>query len=124
MLKQPYASLMLHGKVETRTWETKVRGEILICASKISYSLDTVIKISGYGQLKRIFSTLEIKHIKELPTGCKIGIGYLDHCRAMMECDEDKCFVKFSNELYCHIYSHILPTEHDPIKGSQGFFKV
>lgn len=35
--KQPYASLMLHGKVETRTWDSKYLGWVLICASKQAY---------------------------------------------------------------------------------------
>lgn len=124
MLKQPYASLMLYGKVETRTWKTNVRGEILICASKISYSIDGVIKISGYNQLKRIFSTLGIKHIGDLPTGCKIGTGNLTLCKPMELIDENKCFVRFQENLWCHFYNYFLPVANDPIKGSQGFFNV
>ena len=35
-IRQPWASLIASGKktVETRTWETKYRGPILICAGK------------------------------------------------------------------------------------------
>jgi hypothetical protein len=35
--KQPYAELMLHGKIETRTWQTKYRGWVMVCASKQPY---------------------------------------------------------------------------------------
>lgn len=35
MIKQPFAGLIASGEktIETRTWRTKYRGEILICAS-------------------------------------------------------------------------------------------
>jgi hypothetical protein len=35
-IKQPYASLIAEGKktIETRKWQTKYRGDILICAGK------------------------------------------------------------------------------------------
>jgi hypothetical protein len=36
--KEPYASLMLHGKIETRTWYTKYRGLVLICAGLKHYN--------------------------------------------------------------------------------------
>lgn len=36
-VKEPFASFIKSGtkKIETRTWKTKYRGDILICASKI-----------------------------------------------------------------------------------------
>jgi len=35
-IKEPWATLILEGKktIETRTWKTNYRGEILLCASK------------------------------------------------------------------------------------------
>lgn len=45
--KQPYARAMLYGKEETRSWNTKYRGWVLICSSKISYHNGHVINISG-----------------------------------------------------------------------------
>ncbi len=35
-IKEPWASMIMNGKkvIETRTWKTKYRGEILLCASK------------------------------------------------------------------------------------------
>jgi predicted transcriptional regulator len=44
-IKEPYATLILQGKktIETRTWTTKYRGDILLCASANPKS-----KISGY----------------------------------------------------------------------------
>ena len=40
--KQPYASLMLKGKIETRSWPTNYRGLVLICASKAPYSIKEI----------------------------------------------------------------------------------
>ena len=43
-IKEPWASMILEGKktIETRTWKTKHRGKLLLCASKNPKS-----KISG-----------------------------------------------------------------------------
>ena len=44
-IKEPWASMIREGKktIETRTWKTKYRGKILLCASKNPKS-----NISGY----------------------------------------------------------------------------
>lgn len=49
--KEPFASLMLLGKIETRVWDTKYRGLVLICASKQIYTADEIRHISGDEQL-------------------------------------------------------------------------
>lgn len=46
-LKQPYAGLMLYGKIETRTWNTKYRGDVIIHASAGKYSKPAIERISG-----------------------------------------------------------------------------
>lgn len=46
-MRQPYAEMMLHGKVETRVWQTEYRGWVLICAAKEEYSYPDVKRVSG-----------------------------------------------------------------------------
>jgi hypothetical protein len=121
--KQPYAELMLHGKIETRTWNTNYRGWVLICASKKGYSEISVLDISG-----NMFSDIEIKcgHKWEYCLfGYAIAIGYLSDCRPMQLADEDKCFVKYYIPgLFCHIYQNVQAIEPFLWKGSQGWKEV
>lgn len=63
-MKQPWASMIASGQktIETRTWGTRYRGDILITASK---------KPEGQG-----------------PTGCALAIVRLVNCRPMTKEDE------------------------------------
>lgn len=120
--KQPFAELMLppFNKIETRVWHTNYRGLVLICASKQPYSEMQLIGISGEIQTQRIFNTLNSRRQPER-TGQAIGIGYLVDCRPMRKEDEDKCFVKYYPDLYCHIYQHVTPIQCIEWKGKQGW---
>lgn len=108
--KQPYGSLMLFDKVETRTWNTKYRGWVLICASKAPYTGLTVDTISGKNQYKRIEAlTQEIKekHLyitsftfpgditSRFPLAKAIAVGRLVDSRPMQKSDEDSTFVQY-----------------------------
>lgn len=116
--KQPFASLMLYGKVETRRWATKYRGEVLICASKKPYSFIEEAEIEGDEQFGRISMLL---NDMSMPLGMAIAVGTLIDCRPMTKQDEDACFVKYHPDLYCHIYDNVRPIEHIPFKGVQGW---
>ena len=69
-IKEPWASLIRDGRksIETRTWVTNYRGDILLCASK-----DPKTDISG-----NAFAVAELYDIKpmtkkdEKAAGCKI----------------------------------------------------
>lgn len=121
--KNPYAELMLHGKIETRTWTTKYRGWVLICASQKPYKFAEVSEISGYTQQQRILlrvdKTNAMRH-----DGHAIALAKLVDCRPMEKEDEDKCFVAFNPSLFCHVYESVTPIEHFDWKGSQGWKEV
>lgn len=55
-LKQPYANLIASGKktIETRSWSTKYRGDLLICSSKNP-------KIEPFGQALCIVELYDVK---------------------------------------------------------------
>lgn len=119
--KQPFASLMLHGKIETRTWSTHYRGLVLICASKKSYTYFQTVDITGYKQYDRI------KLITSNMPACEgkaIAIGKLVDCRPMKLEDEDKCFVKFNPDLFCHIYEDVKAIEPINFKGGMKWKKL
>jgi hypothetical protein len=121
--KQPYASLMLHGKIETRSWSTKYRGKVLICASKKPYYEIELLGISGDVQTQRIFELINSKGMKE-PTGKAIAIGELVDCRQMEKEDEQKTFVKYRPGLWCHVYDNVRPICPFNWKGTQGWKKL
>ena len=118
--KEPYGTLMLHGKIETRTWSTNYRGLVLICCSKQPYYVDSIRKISGLIQLNRMVPFVP----KTPPNGMAIAVGELIDCRPMTKDDEDACFVEYWNGLWCHVYKNVRPIEPFPLKGSQGWRKL
>jgi hypothetical protein len=119
--KQPFASLMLHGKIETRKWATNYRGWVLICATKVPYHIEQLFEIAGPIQYDRIWATLDPD---EQEDGVALAIGRLVDCRPMSPVDEDKCFVQYYPGLFCHTYEDVSPIVPMPWKGSQGWKEV
>ena len=119
--KEPYCSLMLHNKIETRTWQTNFRGLVLMCATKEPYTNEQLLRISGEAQYVRIKALLDNPL---LINGNAIAIGRLIDCRPMKKEDEDACFVKFNWGLYCHVYERVAAIEPLPWRGAQGWMQV
>ena len=106
--KQPFASLMLHGKIETRTWDTTYRGYVLICCSQSGYHWSKVKTVSGLHQMSRMRETLMGKGSFHL-NGLAIGIGKLTGTQKMDVDDENATYVKYNSGLFCHIYENVIP---------------
>src|ERR1035437_5544826 len=120
--KEPFATMMLYGKIETRTWHTNYRGLVLICASKVAYSLNAELNICGGEQHRRLLDVLCEHHLNLTDTyGMAIGIGYLFCCRPMAEFDEDKTFVQYNPDLFCHIYRDVKAIKPFAWKGKMGW---
>ncbi len=139
--KRPYAGLMLppFNKIETRTWNTKYRGLVLICASQKAYGIDSVLNISGEKQLCRIINMASELSKGYSKYGHAIAVGRLVNCRPMKKEDEDRCFVEYREpwivtsaktgkqrlvKLYCHEYENVRAIELIPFKGAQGWSEV
>lgn len=125
--KQPYASLMLppFNKIETRKWQTKYRGLVLICATLTSYKDGPLLDLAGPEQFNRIFAQTTDMRMEIFKTrGYAIGIGRLIDCRPMTNADEDKCFVKYNPTLYCHVYDEVMPIDPFRWHGSQGWSQL
>lgn len=116
--KQPYASLMLQGKIETRTWDTKYRGLVLICASAKGYDCEVLYSIAGRENYYRINSYLDIENC---PQGKAIAVGELTNTWVMQPEDERKCFVEYNAKLFCHEYKNVRAIEPFIWKGTQGW---
>ncbi|HMG16748.1 MAG TPA: hypothetical protein VK590_14930 [Saprospiraceae bacterium] len=123
--KEPFASLMLHGKIETRRWDTKYRGLVLICSSQLPYGDSAVIKIAGEYQFGRICKMVRDSPGQQfLNFGHAIAIGRLINSRPMTQHDESECYVSYSEGLYCHIYEDVRPIKPFLWKGSQGWRRL
>lgn len=116
---QPYATLMLHGKIETRTRPTKVRGQVLICSCKRTFKFTKIMQISDNYQTSRIFD--EIGNSWTSKTGQAIAIGLLTDCRPMTPHDEDACFVAYRPDLWCWIFEDVQEVEPFDLPGKQGW---
>lgn len=121
--KQPFLSLMLHGKIETRTWKTNYRGWVLMCASLVGYNKEKLYEISGQVQFNRICQTINLDEVTKF-NGHAMAIGYLSDCRPMYREDKDLTFTKYHPSLFCHIYENVFPIVPIPWKGTQGWKKV
>lgn len=106
--KQPFGTLMLHGKIETRKWKTNYRGPVLICISKKSYSLDELHDLCGEYVVHIIIGTLGYEPAQfDDVCGYAIAVGNLVDCRKMTPEDEDDCFIKYNPDLWCHFYENV-----------------
>jgi hypothetical protein len=130
--KQPYGSAMLLGKVETRVWDTKYRGLVLICTSKAPYNEAAAKIISGEHQYNRILRDLNHASVSPVPAerhafdmldkdGYVIAIGELWHSEPMTIQMEDSCYVQYKPGLFAHHYRNVIPIEPFLWKGSQGW---
>jgi hypothetical protein len=139
--KQPFASLMLHDKIETRVWDSKYRGWVLICASKQIYTANEIKDISGETQFTRIADWQTSENLKGflLPNAKAIAVGFLVGSRFMTKADEGECFVEYQEpwlhtskktgkkswkRLWCHVYENVQPIEPFNWIGTQGWSTI
>lgn len=98
-IKEPWASMLYNGKktIETRTWKTNYRGELLLCASRYPKS-----EISGYA-----FATCILSDIHK-----------------MTEVDvASACCTVYPNA-YAWMLDNIQRIELFPVKGKLSLFEV
>jgi len=101
-LKQPYASLIAEGKktIETRTWATKYRGDILIVASKSP-------------------------KVQDLPTGVALAVATIINCRPMVKEDEGAACCEIYPRAVAWELTNIRPVVSPyPVEGQLGIFDV
>lgn len=128
--KQPYGTLMLHGKIETRVWHSRYQGLVLICTSKAPYSINEAMQISGINAhaidsvINKIEGYTRFKPFDHLPLGQAIAIGRLVESRPMLARDEQFAYVKYNSALYSHVYTDVTPIKPFPLKGKQGWKKL
>jgi hypothetical protein len=126
-VKEPYGSLILHhNKKETRTWAPNTKGYLLLCGSKEPYSAQSIREISGDIQVKRICEALGASDASEFNRYCgyAFAVGKLSNCRPMLPTDENDCFVKYYDDLFCWEFEKVYAIEPFKWKGTQGLTVV
>lgn len=127
-LYQPYAFLMLHGKIETR-WVIKGKkppfplGNYLIYATQKAYMQYQVKQYAGESIAATIFK-LQYQEPYSAIRGKSICVGTLVDVRLMTPEDCEKCFVKWetseTHDRWCLVFENIKRVVPEPVKGKQG----
>jgi len=100
-IKQPWASMIARGEktIETRTWDTKYRGELLVVSSK-----------------KPV--------IPGLPSGQAIAVADLVNVRRMTIHDEEAACCEVYNNAYAWVLRNIREIDPFPVRGQLGLYDV
>lgn len=98
-IKEPWAGLILSGRktIETRTWSTDHRGDLLLCASKHPES-----SISGYA----------------------FAIAKLINCVPMRKDHERDACCEIYPDAVAWIFYKVTPIKPFPVKGKLRLFEV
>jgi len=99
---QPWASKIASGEktIETRTWQTRYRGELLIISTKRPFYAD-------------------------LPVGKALAFVDLVDCRSMIREDERAAYCRMDPELYSWVLGNIRVIKNPfDVIGRQGIFEV
>lgn len=100
-VRQTWASMIANGPktIETRTWFTKYRGDILIVASRRP-------RIPGY------------------PVGVALCVATLMGCRPMTKADEPAACCEMYSGAYSWLLSNIRPVKPFAVRGQLGIYEV
>jgi hypothetical protein len=128
---QPYASLMLHGKIETR-WVRRFKcppfplGKYLLYSTKKDVSIGAIQNISGPNLTEKIYSTLDGEKTAGL-FGYALLIADLAEIRVMTKGDEEKAFALFKSDQdtcykqWCLVFQNVQRIKPFPWSyGKQG----
>lgn len=111
-IKQPWAELIVCGRktIETRTWKTDYRGEILICAS--------------LGWDKSVAERFNCTRSHAPDRGAAIAYAVLVDVRPMRISDEPFALCYCQNNLYAWILADVRRSVPFSVKGKLGLFDV
>jgi len=100
-LWQPWASMIASGKktIETRSWPTSYRGDLLICSTKKP-------------------------RVGNLACGKALCIVTVRACVKMSTIHEERACCEVYPGAWAWILSNVRRIDAFPVKGSQGFFDV
>ncbi len=127
-LYQPFANLITlkHKLLETRFYERKFRGDLLICAAKKVMPLPELKKVMSHEQFQQ-FSDIQKKAPYDLfgPTGVAMCVATVVDWRPMNKIEDMKTsFVDFDILRWVAVLENIRPIVTFDLKGRQGLFPL
>lgn len=98
-VKQPSANMIASGQktIETRTWPTDYRGDLLIVSSRKP---------------------------PIAPAGCAVAIATVVDCRRMTRADERAARCAIYPGAYAWVLGNVRPLKPFPVRGQLGIFEV
>lgn len=104
-IRQPWASLIAsgHKTIETRTWPTPYRGDLLICAAR---------------------NPAPGCNATDLPTGVALAIVRLVDSRPMQAKDVGAANRPFDRKLWSWVLTEVRPIKPFPLRGQLRLFEV
>lgn len=134
-VRQPFASLLAKRlkTIETRTWKTKYRGDVLICASQKSYKPDQYRHFCRTDDFEELFLHKVARLGKpelQLPTGMALAVARLVDCRSMERLDEPMALCQYDHEMYwcgevfAWVFENVRPVVPIPVKGALNLFTL
>ena len=131
-LWQPHADLIAlgHKTIETRSWPTRYRGQLLICAAK-TWNIQVRTSIDCYKDAAICQENLAVQDALLPPDytprlGEAVALGELIDCIELKNTDahiKASC-VGSPEGLFGFVLSNVVALEPFPVKGRQGFFDV
>lgn len=126
---QPFASLMFYGKVETRPWDTKYRGKILIVSTVTPFEKQPLdksrhIMLSTFNRFA--VGSCRLKEARETYNsfslnGYAIGVGELVESRLVRPNDLTYFqHQKISTPVFAHVYKDVKRIWPFKLRGFQG----
>lgn len=111
-VKQPWAMALVDGvkTIEVRTWATKHRGPLVICASALPNNWFWYVEDDKVHRL--------------IPAGCIMGIVDLVDCRPMTQADEESAICDCLPGDFAWVVKPIARCRPDPIIGKLNLFEV
>ncbi|MCK5020435.1 MAG: ASCH domain-containing protein [Candidatus Peribacteraceae bacterium] len=110
-VRQPWAALIATGikTIETRTWATSYRGDLLICSGLKPFKID-----EEFGPWKSL----------NLIYGHALCVVKLTDCRPMVDADCDLACCAVYNRAYSWVLEDIRPIQPFDVKGQLRLFEV
>ncbi len=105
-IRQPHLHRIINKQktFEIRSWNTKYRGELLLCASR---------------------STKDCSDIdKTLPRGCALAVVKIKNVYPFLKCHEKNSCIAWQPNLYAWEIEIVEKIKPFPVKGKLGFFEV
>jgi hypothetical protein len=117
--------------METRDWDTQVRGIIHIHASRTTRGVEDVAFFADRDVRQAMEDALKLRAPAWrdlLPYGALVAVGVLAQSipaeAALAMAPDQAPFGNFSPGRFAHIYQDLRPLVPLPLRGSQGFFRA